>query len=812
MKRCIITPTFSEHFQYNRDFLKTFDENVEDKQDIDINFIVGKNEQEYFSDYIKDFSQKLNINVFAFEDILQNYGINETSEELLNKFNKFSFQTFKKMYALRHLDYDQALIFDSETYIVKKINFSKLFDDYFQNPYFLFSDISIKKKLWNEERMKIARTVYENTEKILETSLDNKYLLEYFGWFYDKKIINDFFNSFNDEIPNILSKKDFSAEPLNLRHLFECFLYQGFIYKNNNKYNYKFYNTAEILEAHLGKKLYKEYLNTFLKSVFNSAGLFEHTSVFVNEKNLEALKEIHRKYNLTIFRCENYNDNSDLQFDLIDSTPISIVTASQSYKFLKSRIALCISGQPRQAKQNIAFLKDFIQGLNVDIFCHFNDGDKHKEFIINELQPKSYLFEKSRDFSKEVEEININEKFIKPERDKGSYSMFYSLYKANQLKKEYEQENNFKYDIVVRLRLDILAFTTLKQILRHISFIGDLNNKVYIPNHHHSVGINDQIAVGNSEIIDIYSDIYLWLEKARLNEYFNPEYLLYRYLKEKEINIKQFIIAYVLLRSDKVDKNYLPYRIPQQLHTWWSSKSQEKDNKYLDEYLSSKTESVFNIQDMNLETPNHQYFIKHSKIGKFISVDEKEKKIVLTEDKETKFFLLIGNNDLRTCINIKHENLNLKNKYNTLGWNLGIDNKGKLFPDCDAIKESLFFILRKDHKFYFQSINKNNLNNNPYDTFIGINENNELLANYAMGEISEFQLESVEFNDNLPYKIGSRGVRSKRKNLKLPVFYTFSGFLNYLKENQLSLYIKYLQIRYKNNKKEFNALIQKLFL
>jgi hypothetical protein len=33
--------------------------------------------------------------------------------------------------------------------------------------------------------------------------------------------------------------------------------------------------------------------------------------------------------------------------------------------------------------------------------------------------------------------------------------MYYSIYKSNELKKQYEIENNFKYDYVIRLRMDV---------------------------------------------------------------------------------------------------------------------------------------------------------------------------------------------------------------------------------------------------------------------------------------------------------------------------------------------------------------------
>ena len=51
------------------------------------------------------------------------------------------------------------------------------------------------------------------------------------------------------------------------------------------------------------------------------------------------------------------------------------------------------------------------------------------------------------------------------------YSMFYSIWKANELKKEYEKKNNFKYDCVIKSRFDVALFDKLDVMNQNLNYI-----------------------------------------------------------------------------------------------------------------------------------------------------------------------------------------------------------------------------------------------------------------------------------------------------------------------------------------------------
>jgi hypothetical protein len=77
--------------------------------------------------------------------------------------------------------------------------------------------------------------------------------------------------------------------------------------------------------------------------------------------------------------------------------------------------------------------------------------------LIELYKPKLYLFEQQEDFSPH----------IKPEyiaaRDKtqpfATFSMWTSIYKSNELKRQYESEQSFTYDVVIKARFDLALET-----------------------------------------------------------------------------------------------------------------------------------------------------------------------------------------------------------------------------------------------------------------------------------------------------------------------------------------------------------------
>ena len=136
------------------------------------------------------------------------------------------------------------------------------------------------------------------------------------------------------------------------------------------------------------------------------------------------------------------------------------------------RIAVIFGGQLRTgvetSKSVLNFLGDYLP--NCDFFVHTWDITSYKNGDYKNSHSDSFDWEsiKLKDdylqeflkiykplkyevtpFLKFREEIENSEDYLMP-------AWAYSFWKSNELKKEYENENNFKYDYVIKLRGDLI--------------------------------------------------------------------------------------------------------------------------------------------------------------------------------------------------------------------------------------------------------------------------------------------------------------------------------------------------------------------
>ena len=193
------------------------------------------------------------------------------------------------------------------------------------------------------------------------------------------------------------------------------------------------------------------------------------------------------------------------------------------------KVALCISGQPRYLDDGYSTIKKIFDKFDtIDVFVHtwWDDSYKNKpvEFApnltygrycvweedtiekINKLySPKMFVYEESKTFNtfSDVPYGKSNPNSI--------HSGWYSVYKCNELKKQYEIENDFKYDLVIRCRFDlnIINFNLDNIDPNYVYVCGELHrtNKSGLP--------NDLFAISSSKNMDIYSSIFVRLDEFR---------------------------------------------------------------------------------------------------------------------------------------------------------------------------------------------------------------------------------------------------------------------------------------------------------
>lgn len=205
------------------------------------------------------------------------------------------------------------------------------------------------------------------------------------------------------------------------------------------------------------------------------------------------------------------------------------------------KVALCLSGQPRCYRDSFPFIyKNIIEPNNADVFFHtwFDKTDRYMEKIhmdrgaceanentIEELlilyKPKDYLVEKQREFNKPMLQVNpsrlenilklnahrkFDEDQTKKHIIKQHVSMFYSIFKSNELKENYANQNGIVYDVVVRLRFDCIPLVPMQ----FDSFDPDF--LYYHDMGHPDLIISDWINFGSNLIMNVYSSIYLQFE------------------------------------------------------------------------------------------------------------------------------------------------------------------------------------------------------------------------------------------------------------------------------------------------------------
>lgn len=180
------------------------------------------------------------------------------------------------------------------------------------------------------------------------------------------------------------------------------------------------------------------------------------------------------------------------------------------------KIALCLSGQPRMVEAGYEFVKkNILDGNDVTVFCHtwYNSTDETVPSI-HLYEPEVCAFERSidPDLSKytRVPPPQPNWKVKNPALS--TYAQLYAINKCNELKSIYEEQNNMKFDWVIRSRYDFA-------INVRIPFNELDNSKLYIPNCRQTPGRdfgNDQFAFSSSENMDKYSDTF-----NRIDEFYD---------------------------------------------------------------------------------------------------------------------------------------------------------------------------------------------------------------------------------------------------------------------------------------------------
>ncbi len=201
-------------------------------------------------------------------------------------------------------------------------------------------------------------------------------------------------------------------------------------------------------------------------------------------------------------------------------------------------VAICFSGQLRSLEKTYESIENFLQNNfnKFKIFAHIPLSENSDDFIkyfksANILVEKDPVIKKTKLKNKQFK--SVEHKFGSLKAAKFAHmQQLYGIYKANNLKIEYEKTSGTSFDWVIRCRSDLKFYESKL----HLEILN--KDVIYTPNFHDWGGINDRIVIGSSTNMDIFCNIFNHVKKYPIPG-FNAENIFKNYLTKKNIMTKE---------------------------------------------------------------------------------------------------------------------------------------------------------------------------------------------------------------------------------------------------------------------------------
>lgn len=250
------------------------------------------------------------------------------------------------------------------------------------------------------------------------------------------------------------------------------------------------------------------------------------------------------------------------------------------------KIAICISGQPRTWKSTKENIKNFFTFKNyhpeynvpitVDYFIHTWDCDMFGDVRDQPRQTQQNKDEeKIRDFyqPKMMEVEHFEEEKLPNPWD----GLFYSFMKSVFLKRQWEIENDFTYNLVIKIRFDIIFNTLLPFFKLHeIQYLTcyTLHGVSKFPSEINHNAFDDVVFYSNSTTMDIISNVLRKniSDRTKISEnifdvdnyvFYGPGTLLYEFMNNYNIigtSSQTFTNIYVIFRKEAQELNLDPIK------------------------------------------------------------------------------------------------------------------------------------------------------------------------------------------------------------------------------------------------------------
>jgi hypothetical protein len=195
------------------------------------------------------------------------------------------------------------------------------------------------------------------------------------------------------------------------------------------------------------------------------------------------------------------------------------------------KVAICLSGLSRCVLSTFdSVISKIAKTLNADIFIHTWDIDDDKNRFGDSVDYARSLKSGKAEFFTQysyvkgvlIEQFNSSWNFLNVRSVANIVPMYYSIFKANELKCDYERHTGISYDVVIRSRFDSFYENEMNKselnnaIDSNIVYIG-LNaiNKGHYASRKNFKSestncsfVADNFAFGSSAVMNIYSNTY----------------------------------------------------------------------------------------------------------------------------------------------------------------------------------------------------------------------------------------------------------------------------------------------------------------
>ncbi len=216
------------------------------------------------------------------------------------------------------------------------------------------------------------------------------------------------------------------------------------------------------------------------------------------------------------------------------------------------KVALLISGYLRNYQENINFIKEEIINnfVNVDVYLHITNNENLEDKYFNQISESDLNHIKNL-LNPITTLVEDNIFYDENKKINNVINHWSKLYKLNEIRKINEDLSGKEYDLVIRLRPDLLIKSTnFFNFEKDSLFIPEDSKidklKLETPTDNY---ICDAFAFGSSKIMNNYFNIYNNIQNLISLYGTCPETLLYEYLNSNKINYTLFDLDYSFILS-----------------------------------------------------------------------------------------------------------------------------------------------------------------------------------------------------------------------------------------------------------------------